>query len=226
MAVLQELFVPLGHSKAHGLLLQALLIGAVQADHAVHQRPVVAAGLAVDVLLQTGQGAKGLNVAVFQIILALGDIAGVIGDGVGHVIAGHGGYTKDGDGAGILKVNGLFIAGSQTAVKVTRIATVRRHLLHGDGHFLLRVCVVGHIGQEDQHPLAVQRKLLGHGQSQVRHQGTFHRGVGGGVNKHHRAAHGTALFQGIPEKQIVIVLQAHAAQDNHIHLRLHGNAGE
>ena len=46
------------------------------------------------------------------------------------------------------------------------------------------------------------------------------------MNKHHRAAHGTALFQGIPEKQIVIVLQAHAAQDNHIHLRLHGNAGE
>ena len=187
---------------------------------------MVASGLVVDVLLQTGQGAEGLNVAVFQVILALGDIAGVVGHRVGHVVAGHGGNAQDGDGARALEVHGLFIAGGQAAVQIARVAAVGGHLFHGDGHFLLRVGVVGHIRQQHQHALSGQGELLRHGQGHIGHQGALHGGVGGGVDEHHRAAHGAALFQGVPEVQIVVVLQAHAAQDDHVHLGLHGDAGE
>ena len=46
------------------------------------------------------------------------------------------------------------------------------------------------------------------------------------MDEHHRAAHRAALFQRVPEEQIVVVLQAHAAQHDHVHLRLHGDAGQ
>ena len=145
---------------------------------------------------------------------------------MGHVVAGHGGNAQDGDGARALKVHGLFIAGGQAAVQIARVAAVGGHLFHGDGHFLLGVGVVGHIRQQHQDPLSGQGELLRHGQGHIGHQGALHGGVGGGVDEHHRAAHGTALFQGVPEVQIVVVLQAHAAQDDHVHLGLHGAAGE
>ena len=106
---------------------------------------------------------------VFQVILPLGDITCVVGDGVCHVVAGHGGHAQNGDRPRALKVHGLFIPGCQAAVQVAGIAAVGGHLLHGDGHFLLRVGEVGHIRQQHQHPLAVQRELLRHGQRHIRH---------------------------------------------------------
>ena len=164
--------------------------------------------------------------AVFQVVLTLGDIAGVVGHRVGHIVAGHGGHAQNGDGACVAEVHGLFIAGRQTAVQVAGVTAVGGHLFHGDGHFLLGVGVVGHIRQQHQHPLSGQRELLRHGQRHIRHQCAFHGGVRGGVNEHHRAAHGAALFQRVPEEQIVVVFQSHAAQHDHVHLRLHGDAGQ
>ena len=63
------------------------------------------------------RGAEGLDAAVFQVILAFGDIAGVSGTGWVTVVAGHGGDAQDGDGARAVEVNGLLIPGSQAAVK-------------------------------------------------------------------------------------------------------------
>ena len=187
---------------------------------------MVVAGLAVDVLLQTGQGAEGLDAAVFQIVLTLGDIAGVVGHRVGDVVAGHGGDAQDGDGARAVEVNGLLIPGSQAAVEVAGVAAVGGHLFHGDGHFLLGVGVVGHIGQQHQDLLALQGELLGHGQGHIGHQGALDDGVRGGVDEHHRAAHGAAPLQGVPEEEVVVILEAHAAQDDDVNLGLHGDPGQ
>ena len=148
MAVLEQLLVPFGHHEAHGLLFKAFLVGAVETDHAVHQGAVVAARRAVDVLLETRERAERLDVAVFEVILALGDIARVVRHGVGDVVAGHRGDAEDGDGARTLEVDRLLIARGKAAVEVAGVAAVGRHLLHRDRHFLLRVGEVGHVGEQ------------------------------------------------------------------------------
>ena len=43
------------------------------------------------------------------------------------------------------------------------------------------------------------------------------------MNEHYSMAHGTAFFQRIAERQIVIIFQTHAAEHNHINFRLQGN---
>ena len=77
---------------------------------------MVAARRAVDVLLETRERAERLDVAVFEVILALGDIACVVRHGVGDVVAGHRGDAEDGDGARALEVDRLLIARGKAAV--------------------------------------------------------------------------------------------------------------
>jgi Ca2+-binding RTX toxin-like protein len=46
------------------------------------------------------------------------------------------------------------------------------------------------------------------------------------VHIHYGTAKRAGLLQGLPEEEVVVVFQAHAAEDNHIHLRLQGDAGD
>ena len=46
------------------------------------------------------------------------------------------------------------------------------------------------------------------------------------MHEHHRTAQGTVLFEEVLQVQIVIVLKAHAAEDNHVHFGLQGDTGQ
>ena len=225
-AITQELLVPLAHAEAHGLLFGGVLVLRVELDHRVHDGAVILAGVLVDLLLETGEGAEGLDAAVAEVELALGDIARVVRDGVRHVVAGHGGHGKDGDGAGALEVDGLLVTGGELGVEVAGIATVGGDLLHGDGDFLHRIGEGGHVREQDEDALALEGELLGHGQRDVRHEHALHHGVGRGVDEHHGAREGAGGVKLVAEGEVVVVLQAHTAQDDHIDLGLEGDAGE
>ena len=82
---------------------------------------------------------------------------------------------------------------------------------------------VRHVGQEHQHALALQREPLGDRQGNVRHEDALDDGVRGGVHEEDRSRQGTALLQGVPEVEVVVVLQTDAAEDDEIDLGLHGD---
>ena len=85
---------------------------------------MVAPRFGVHQLLEPGQGTEGFDSPVAQIKLSLGNVAGVIRDGMSHVIARHGGDRKDGDGSRTLKINRLFVAGRQLAVEVPGVSAI------------------------------------------------------------------------------------------------------
>ena len=187
---------------------------------------MVLAGLAIDILLQTGKRTKRLDAPALQIILPFGDIAGIVGDRVGYIVTGHRCDRKNGDRTGICKVNCLFIAGCQLGIQVARITAVGRHLLLRNSDLLHGVGKVGHIGQKHQHIFILQRKLLGHCQGHIRDHHTFYRRIGRGVDEHNRSAQRAALGKRILKIEEVVIFEAHTAQHDDIRLCLHGNAGE
>ena len=226
LAVGQEFFVPGGHFEAHVAFFAALAAEGVELDAGVHDVAVIVARLAVDLLLQARQAAERLDPPVPQVELALGDVAGVVGDGVGDVVAGHRDARQDGHRAGALQVHGLFVSAGQLGVKVAGISPVRRDLLHRDGDFFQRVAEGGHVGQQREHPLALEGELLTHRQAKVGHQKTLDDGVGGRVDEEDRPPQDAALFERAAESQVVVVPQAHAAQDDDVGVRLEADAGE
>ncbi|MPM74736.1 hypothetical protein SDC9_121725 [bioreactor metagenome] len=143
---------------------------------------------------------------------------------MGHVVARHGGHGQDRDRARAVEVDRLFIARRQLAVEVTGITAVGRNLFHGDRDFLQRVGEVGHVGQQRQHPLAADGVLFGHRQRHVRHQHALDRGIAGGVDEHHGAGECARFIEGIAEKEVVVVLEAHAAKHDHVDFGLKRDA--
>ena len=97
-------------------------------------------------------------------------------------------------------------------------------MLHRDRRLLLRVGKVGHIGKQNENALSVQRKALRNGKRKVGDEGAFDGRVCRRVNEHHRVPHRAAHFQRVPEKEKIVVFEPHAAQNNHVHFRLHRNA--
>ena len=185
---------------------------------------MIVSRLAVDVLLQTGQGSEGLDMTVLQVILSLSDVSCVVRNRMGDIIAGHRGDAKDRDGTCAFDIHRLLVSGGKAAVQIARVTTIGRHLLHRDRHFLLGVGEVRHIGQQHQNSLSDQGKLLCHCQGHIRHQSTFHDGVCRGVDEHDGMAHGAALLQGVAELHVIVIFQAHAAEDDDIDLCLHGDS--
>ena len=107
---------------------------------------------------------------------------------MGHIVPRHGGHGQNRHRAGIVKVNGLLIAGRQLGIQIARISAVGRHLFLGNGDFLHGVGVVGHVGQKHQNIPVLEGKLLRHRQGHIRNLHTFHRRVGGRMDKHNRPA--------------------------------------
>ena len=145
---------------------------------------------------------------------------------MGHVIAGHGGDSQDGNGACAVEVHRLFVAACQLAVKVAGITAVGRDLFHGNGDFFHGIGEVGHIGQQHEDALVFQRVRFCDGKAHIRHQQTFHNGVGCRVDEHDRTGESAVFIQRIAEEQVVVILHAHTAEDDHIHFRLHGNPSQ
>ena len=113
---------------------------------------VLARRFANDVLLETGERAEWVDHAIVQIKLSLRDVPGVVRDGMGDIVARHGGHRQDGDRAGAAIATGPFIAHGQLTVQIPDVAPVGGHPLHRDADLFEGVGVGGHIGHQDQHP--------------------------------------------------------------------------
>ena len=74
--------------------------------------------------------------------------------------------------------------------------------------------------------LPSEGELLGHGEADVRDQQALDDGVGGRMDEHHGARERAALLQRIPEKEVVVVLEPHAAEDDHVDFGLQSDARE
>lgn len=109
-AVLQQFAVPCAEAEAHGLFFEGFAEGRVKLDHRVHDGSVIFTGLAVYELFESAEGTEGFDAAAAKVELAFRDVAGVVRDGVCHVVARHGGDGKDGDRAGRVEIHGLFIS--------------------------------------------------------------------------------------------------------------------
>ena len=188
---------------------------------------MVGAGFAVDLLLQTGEGAEGLDTAVDEIELAFRDVACVVRNRMRHVVAGHGGDGENRDGSGGFEIDGLFITGGELAVEVAWVAAVGRNLFHRDGDFLQCVAEVRHVRQQDEHAFVfLRREIFGGGEGHVRHEEAFDDRVGGGVDEHDGAGEGALLVQSLFKIEIVVVFESHAAEDDDVDFGLHGDTGE
>ena len=123
-AVLEELLVPRAHSETHRLLLYRFAIAGIELDHGVHDRAVIVACVAVDLLLEAAQRTERLDAAAAQVELAFRDVAGVVGDGVRDVVARHGGGGQDRDRSRRVEINGLLVSRGELAVEVAGIPAV------------------------------------------------------------------------------------------------------
>jgi len=139
------------------------------------------------------------------------------------IVAWHSGYRKNGDRTLVGEVNRLLVARSKLAIQVARIAAVRRNLFLRDGNFLHAVRKVRHIGEQHEDVLSLQCKLFCDSKRKVRNLDAFYRRVRRSVHEHDCLAQGAAFLKRVLKVQVVIIFQAHAAQNNHIYLSLHGN---
>jgi len=143
---------------------------------------------------------------------------------VRHVVSGHRGHREDRDAAGAVEVDGLFVPRRKIAVQGPGVAQVRGDLVHRDRDFLHGIREGRHVRQEDEHPLSLDPEMLGHGQRHVRHEQTFDDRVGRRVNEHDRAGQNAGLLEGAAELEVLVVLEANAAQDDDVRIGAHPDA--
>ena len=113
----------------------------VKTHGGVHDLGVVFAGfLALHQLLQTRKAAErvydnlsGVGIGPEE-QLALGDVTGVVRDGVGDVAVVEGGNCDDGDGTVRRKLHGFLVDLCKVTVKGTRHGVLGRNLVHTVGH--------------------------------------------------------------------------------------------
>ena len=180
--------------------------------------------LADALVLQTGQGRehvhrRGQALAVqvpAQNDLALGDVAGQIRDGVGHVVLGHGQDGDHGDGALVVPDTARpLIHGGQVRVHVARVAAAPRHLLAGRGDLPQGLGIVGDVGDDDQH---VHAQIVG----QILRRGDGHTGGGdtldgrvvGQVDEGDGPLDGAGLSEIADEEVRLLEGDAHGGEDH------------
>ena len=188
--------------------------------------------LVLDELLQAGQGAErvdddlaGVGVRAEE-KLALGDVTGVVRDGVRDVAVVQGGHRDDGDGTLGRELHGLLVDLREVGVQGARHGVLGRDLVHTVGHDGQGVRVQGHVGQQHQDLLIlVHGEVLGGGQGHVRHQEALHRGILGRVDEADDLVQGARGLEGVLEEEVVVVGQAHAAEDDLVHVGAEGHIG-
>src|SRR5699024_6103972 len=113
--------------------------------------------------------------------LALGDIAGQVGDGVGLVILRHGEDGDHGDGTLVAQLPaGTLIHGGKVGVEVTGIAAAAGDFLPGGGDLTEGFRVVGDIRQDNQHVHALFKgQIFRSGQGHTGGRNTLNSGVVG-----------------------------------------------
>ena len=191
--------------------LLGVLAAGVGGEELVHGAGVVLAGLAdADALvLQTAQGGQHVHrrhdALAVQLAaeddLALGDVAGQVGDGVGLVVLGHGQDRDHGDRALLaLAAAGALVHGGKVGVQVAGIAAAAGDFLLGGGDLTQSLGVVGDIGQDDQHlHVLLKGQVLGGGQRHARGGDTLDGGVVGEVGEDDGAVDGAGAAEVVDE---------------------------
>ena len=222
LGVVQAAQVVVGEVEAVLQLGLGVLGISVEAHARVHHLGVVLAGLlALHELFESGQGAErvhddlaGVRIGT-QEELALCDVAGVVRDGVGDVAVVQGRDRDDGDGAAIRQLHGFLVDLGEVGIERTRHGVLGRDLVHAVGHDGQGVGVEGHVGQQDEHLLVlVHGEVFGGSQGHVRDEQALHRRLLGRVDEGDDLVQGARRLEGVAEEEVVVVGQAHAAEDD------------
>ena len=172
---------------------------------------MVLAGLALTdaLILQTAQGGqhvhRGHDALAVQLAaqddLALGDVAGQVGDGVGLVVLGHGQDRDHGDGALVPDAAACaLVHGGKVGVHVAGVAAAAGDFLLGGGDLTQSLGVVGDVGQDDQHVhVLLKGQVLGGGQGHARGGDTFDSRVVRKVREDHGAVDGAGAAEVVDE---------------------------
>ena len=148
--------------------------------------------------------------------LALGDVAGQVGDRVGDVARGHGQHRDDGDRPGrTADPAAPFVERGEVAVEVARVRPPARDLAPGRRDLPQRLGVAGHVGQHHQDvPAGPKARCSATVRAMPRGQHPLHDRVVGGVQQQHQLAGRGALLEGVADRRGVGVGQAHPGEDH------------
>ena len=198
----------------------------IETNHGVHDLPVIlTGGLSDHFLFQPRKGTERIDIAVVQIKLALGNIAGIVRHRMGHIISGHGGHREDGDGTCPLKIAGFFIAHGQLGIQIPHVTPGCRDTFKGNADLLHGIGISGHIGHEHQHPFALLNgKFFRHRQGHIRNGETLHDRVGSQIHIHDRPVKHPMCFKSGLEKMVIVKNQAQAPEHQNIRIGLKTDA--
>ncbi len=145
---------------------------------------------------------------------------------MGDVAVVQGGHRDDGDGAFGRELHGLLVNLGEVGVQGARHGVLGRDLVHTVGHDREGVRVQGHVGQEHQDLLIlVHGEVLGGRQGHVRHQEALHRGILRRIDEADDLVQRAGGLEGVPEEQVIVVGEAHAAEDDLVHVGAEGHIG-
>lgn len=146
--------------------------------------------------------------------LALGNVTGQIGNGMGNIIVRHGQNGDLGDGSvASLHTTGTLVDGGQIGVHVTGETTTTGHLLTGSRHLTQSLGVRGHVGKDDEHVLlALVGQELGGSQSQAGSDDTLDGRIVGQVQEQTHVLHGTVLLEVLLEESGSLHVHTHSGE--------------
>ena len=108
------------------------------------------------------------------------------------IVFRHGQNRNHGDRSSLIPLpSSSFVHGSQVRIEISRIASSARNLFTGCGHLSERLCIVGDIGQNDQHVHPqIKSQILGSCQRHSRRRDTLYRRIVGQIHEHDRSVNG------------------------------------
>ena len=148
--------------------------------------------------------------------LALGDVAGEVGDRVRDVVVGHRQDRQLRDRAlAALDAAGTLVDGREVGVHVAGIAAATRDLFARGRDLAQRLAVVRHVREDDEHlHVLLEREVLGDGQRAARREQPLDRGVVGEVQEEDDSLERAGLLELLHEEARLAVRDAHRAEDD------------
>src|SRR6056297_2963627 len=149
-----------------------------------------------------------------QVDLALGDVAGQVGDRVRDVVVGHGEDRQLRDRALLaLHHAGALVDPREVGVHVAGIAAAAGNLLARAADLAKRLAVVRHVGQDDQHMVVVLvREVLRGRQRHARGEDPLDRGVVRLVQEQHRPRQSAGPLELLREEGQLSLRDAHRGE--------------
>ena len=147
--------------------------------------------------------------------LALGDVAGEIGDRMGDIGVGHSQDGQLGDGTiGTTDTTGSLVDGGEIGVHVTWVTTTAWHFFSGGRDLTKSVGVGGHISENGEHMhLLSVGQVLGSGQGETRRDDSLNGGIVGQVHEEHDTVHGAVHLEIGLEETSSLHIDTHSGED-------------